>query len=126
MKKVLVVAVLVMVAAVYIPAAGAGEFFNAEERQEICRVVAEVFPGVDVFFHDTCNGDTSLLIGPMPTGELLFIFVRASGEVFTYQPPVRYEWASLQICKAIYLVMGFWDVQRALGPGPKELRGEKE
>jgi len=39
--------------------------------------------------------------------------------MFAYKLPVRYEWSVLQICKAIDLLMNFWDGRRALGPGPK-------
>jgi hypothetical protein len=105
--------------ALFAPAAEAEEFFRPDEKQVICAVVAEVFPGVGVRFSDTCTGDMGLLIGPMPTGEFLFIFVKRSGEMFAYKLPVRYEWSVLQICKAIDLLMNFWDGRRALGPGPK-------
>lgn len=115
----LVIFFLVLAAAMFAPAAGAEEFFRPDEKQAICAVVAEVFPGVGVRFNDTCVGDTGLLIGPMPTGKFLFIFVKRDGRMFTYKPPAQHEWSVLQICKAVDLLMNFWDGQRALGPGPK-------
>ncbi len=123
MRKTVTILIVFVAVAVFTSAAEAEEFFQPKEKQEICAVVAEVFPGVGVLFSDTCAGDAGLLIGPMPNGEFLFIFVKRGGEIFIYQPPAKYEWAALQICKAINLTMDFWDGQRALGPGPKESRG---
>lgn len=122
MKKIVIILTVLVATAIFAPGAGAEEFFRPDEKQAICAVVAEVLPGCTAEFADIGTG-TGILVGP-PQFNLLYFYVKRNGELIVEKPPVGYKVVLEKIGWAIYGVMESWPAQRALGPGPKELRGE--